>query len=208
MLNRPASLKIPLYTVLLAFALWWFTFGLGWGVFWYKIAFSALLLAVIAVRTGDVDISGFHVTGRDVVYGLISAAGLYVIFWLGKTASTAVFGFAEQGIDDIYGLGHGTSMWFITLLLFFVTGPCEEVYWRGYLQKRFCERLGPWGGYLAATACYALVHVWSMNFMLTAAAGVAGAYWGLMYLKLGRLEPVIVSHAVWSTVVFTFAPIP
>jgi hypothetical protein len=44
--------------------------------------------------------------------------------------------------------------------------------------------------------------------MLTAAAAVAGAYWGLMYLMTRRLEPVIVSHMVWSTVVFTFAPIP
>jgi hypothetical protein len=195
-------------TVLLAAALWWFTFGLGWGVFWYKISFSALLLAVIASRTGCVDPYSLRLTGRDILLGLVSAAGLYLLFWLGKAASTAVFGFAEQGVENIYGLGEGTPVWLITLLLFFVTGPCEEIYWRGCLQERFCQRLGKWPGYLAATACYALVHVFSGNFMLTAAAAVAGAYWGLMYLMTRRLEPVIVSHMVWSTVVFTFAPIP
>jgi hypothetical protein len=193
--------------VLLAAVLWWFCFGLEWGVFWYKIAASALLLAVIAAKSG-VDVAAMRFTRRDLAVGLALAAGLYALFWIGKAASTAMFGFADPGIEGIYGLGEGTPMWLITLLLFFVTGPCEEVYWRGYLQRRFCERLGRWPGYLAAAACYALVHIWSMNFMLIAAAAVAGAYWGLAYLKLGRLQPIIVSHAVWSTVVFTIAPIP
>lgn len=206
--NDTAGLKIPVLTVLLAAVLWWFTFGLDWGVFWYKIAASALLLAVIAAKTGNMNIQAMRFNMRDVIVGLLLAAGLYLLFWLGKAASTAVFGFADQGIEGIYGLGEGTSMWFIALLLFFVTGPCEEVYWRGYLQQRFCERLGTWPGYLAATACYALVHIWSMNFMLIAAAAVAGAYWGLAYLALKRLQPVIVSHAVWSTFIFTVAPIP
>lgn len=208
MSDTAPSLKTPILTVLLAAFFWWFTFGLGWGVFWYKIAFSALVLAVIAVKSGGVQVAGMRFTGRDVIVGLLLAAALYVLFWLGKATTTAIFGFADQGIENIYGLGEGTPIWFIMLLLFFVTGPCEEIYWRGFLQKRFCERLGAWPGYFAATACYALVHVWSMNFMLIGAAAVAGAFWGLAYLKLDRLQPIIVSHAVWSTVVFAIAPIP
>lgn len=208
MISIPGSLKAPLLTVLLAAGLWFFSFGMEWGVFWYKIAFSALVLAVIAVTSGGMSLAGKRLNTPDVVLGLISAAGLYGVFWLGKAASTAVFGFAEQGIQDIYTMGRGAPAWVIVLLLFFVTGPCEEVFWRGYLQRRLCEHLGTWRGFAAATACYSLVHVFSMNLMLMAAAAVAGAYWGLMYLVLGRLEPVIVSHAVWSVVIFAIAPIP
>lgn len=193
--------------VALAAALWWFSFGLAWGVFWYKIAFSALVLAVVAVRSGGVSSSGRRLTSRDMLLGLASAAGLYAVFWLGKIASTAVLGFAEQDIQGIYGLGQGTPAWIIILLLLFVTGPCEEVFWRGYLQRRLCRELGKWRGLAAATACYSLVHVFSLNPMLMAAAAVAGAYWGLTYLALGRLEPVIVSHAIWSVTIFTIAPI-
>jgi membrane protease YdiL (CAAX protease family) len=42
--------------------------------------------------------------------------------------------------------------------------------------------------------------------MLVGAAAVAGAFWGAMYARLGRLAPVIVSHALWSAVIFAVFP--
>lgn len=97
-------------------------------------------------------------------------------------------------------------MWVIALLLFFVTGPAEEFYWRGYLQKNLMVRLGPWQGWLLATVIYAAVHIWSFNFMLIAAAFVAGAFWGAMYWYFDNLIPVIISHSVWSMVIFAVFP--
>jgi len=78
-------------------------------------------------------------------------------------------------------------MWVIALLLFFITGPAEEIYWRGYLQKNLMVRFGRWQGWLLATVIYAAVHIWSFNFMLIGAAFVAGAFWGAMYLYLRDL---------------------
>jgi hypothetical protein len=95
----------------------------------------------------------------------------------------------------------------IALLLFWVTGPSEEIFWRGYLQRSLMERYGRWPGWAAATAIYAGVHIWSFNFMLVGAAAVAGAFWGAMYARIGRLVPVIISHSIWSTVIFAVAPI-
>ncbi len=46
----------------------------------------------------------------------------------------------------------------------------------------------------------------SLNFMLIGAAAVAGAFWGLLYMRLGRLDSVIVSHSLWSAVIFAVAP--
>jgi membrane protease YdiL (CAAX protease family) len=97
-------------------------------------------------------------------------------------------------------------MWLIALLLFFVTGPAEELYWRGYLQKNLMARFGRWQGWLLATVIYAAVHIWSFNFMLIGAAFVAGAFWGGMYLHLKNLAPVIISHSVWSMVIFAVFP--
>ena len=94
----------------------------------------------------------------------------------------------------------------IALLLFWVTGPSEEIFWRGYLQRSLMERFGRWPGWAAATAIYAGVHIWSFNFMLVGAAAVAGAFWGAMYARLGSLAPVILSHSIWSTVIFAVFP--
>jgi len=38
------------------------------------------------------------------------------------------------------------------------------------------------------------------------AAAVAGAFWGALYARCGRLAPVIVSHSIWSTVIFAVFP--
>jgi len=193
-------------TVLLAAGLWFITFALGWTSFWIKISLSAALLAAISVILRPPRREDFQFTGRAVFLGLLSAATLYFIFWTGKTLSTALFDFAGQQIGGIYHKGAGTPLLTIALLLFFVTGPSEEIFWRGYLQRSLMERFGRWPGWAFATAIYAGVHIWSFNFMLVGAAAVAGAFWGAMYARLGRLAPVIISHSVWSTVIFAVFP--
>lgn len=144
---------------------------------------------------------------RAFIIGLISAAILYLMFWSGKAISTTIFSFAGQQIGGIYDKGTGTPMWVIALLLFFITGPCEELYWRGYLQDNLMQRFGPGQGWVLATIIYAGVHIWSLNFMLIGAAGVAGAFWGAMYWRLKNLGPVIISHSIWSMVIFAVFPI-
>lgn len=193
-------------TVLLAAGLWFVTFALDWSSFWIKISLSAALLAAFALALQPPAAHEFGWNGRAVALGLISAALLYVIFWAGRAISIAVFDFAGRQIGGIYQKGAGTSMGVIGALLFFVTGPSEEIYWRGYLQRGLMERFGRWPGWAAATAIYAGVHIWSFNFMLVGAAAVAGGFWGALYARSGSLAPVIISHAVWSTVIFAVAP--
>jgi hypothetical protein len=195
-------------TVLLAAGLWFITFALEWTSFWIKISLSAALLAGIAIVLKPRARHEFGWDGRAVALGLASAALLYLIFWAGRAMSMAVFDFAEHQIGGIYHKGAGMPLGVIAALLLLVTGPSEEIYWRGYLQHSLMERLGRWPGWAAATAIYAGVHIWSFNFMLVGAAAVAGAFWGALYARTGKLAPVIVSHAVWSTVIFTVAPMP
>ncbi len=195
-------------SLVLAALLWGFTFFLDWGVFWFKIAASALCLAVLSLLLLPKGSLRFRLSLKTICLGLFSAALLYLIFWAGKAASTAVFPFAGEQIGAVYEKGGQSPMWMIALFLFAVTSPCEEIYWRGFLQNHLMARFGgPWG-WLLATLCYALVHLWSRNFILICAAGVAGAFWGLMYWHLRDIAPVIISHCIWSTVIFAVLPIP
>lgn len=192
--------------VLLAAALWAVTFALQWTSFWIKISLSASLLAGLSLILQPIRREEFRLDLRAVLIGLASAALLYFIFWSGRAVSIALFDFAGRQIGGIYHKGEGTPLWVIALLLFCVTGPSEEIFWRGYLQRSLMMRFGRWPGWAIATALYAGVHISSMNFMLVGAAAVAGAFWGAMYAHLGRLAPVILSHAVWSTVIFAVFP--
>ncbi len=193
-------------TVLLAAALWFITFALGGASFWIKISISAATLAALSFWFDPSQRAPLHFNGRSWVLGLGSAALLYMIFWLGRALSLVLFDFAGDQIGAIYHKGTGPPGWTIALLLLFVTGPCDEIYWRGYLQRHLMTRFGRWPGWALATALYAGVHISSMNFMLVGAAAVAGAFWGAMYARLGRLPAVILSHAVWSTVIFAVLP--
>jgi membrane protease YdiL (CAAX protease family) len=98
-------------------------------------------------------------------------------------------------------------MWIIFFLLLFITGPCEELYWRGFLQDGLMERFGGCRGWFISTAIYAGVHIWSFNFMLIGAAAVAGAFWGAMYWRIGNLSSVIISHSLWSAFIFAVIPL-
>ena len=192
--------------MLLAAGLWFVTFALPWASFWVKISLSASLLAGISLVLQPIRREEFRFDRRAVFIGLASAALLYFVFWAGRAVSMTLFDFAGRQIGGIYHKGEGTPLWAIAVLLFCVTGPSEEIFWRGYLQRSLMERFGRWPGWAIATTVYAGVHVWSLNFMLVGAAAVAGAFWGAMYAHLGRLSPVILSHAVWSTVIFAVFP--
>jgi membrane protease YdiL (CAAX protease family) len=206
-LNRSEFRPIPLVaTVVLAAFLWFVTFYLTWATFWIKISFSAAILAILSLWLQSNRTENLKFNAAAVMLGLLSAAALYLIFWAGNTAATLLLSFAGQQVEGVYDKGAGTPMWVIALLLFFITGPAEEFYWRGYLQKNLMARFGRWQGWLLATIIYAGVHIWSFNFMLIGAAFVAGGFWGAMYWRFNNLAPVIISHSIWSTVIFAVFP--
>ena len=102
----------------------------------------------------------------------------------------------------------GENPWLLSILLLILIGPAEEIFWRGYVQNALSKRWNPNTGFIVTTLVYALVHIWSFNFMLVMAALVVGAIWGLAYrLYPQKLGTLIVSHAVWDVAVFVLFPI-
>jgi membrane protease YdiL (CAAX protease family) len=190
--------------VLLAVTGWAFTFGLAWGNFWAKIGLTVAVVTAYAVAWRRPQI---RVTPRALVDGVVSAAVLYVVFYAGHALAPLVVPGAHEQVGGIYGLGDGSSRLWVFLLLFFVTGPGEEIFWRGFLQEALQKRLSPLAGFALATGVYGGVHVFSGNLMLTLAALVAGAFWGALYLWRRDLASLILSHSVWSATIFAVLPI-
>lgn len=204
--GRASSAQIWL-TLVLASGLWFFAFRLGGPSFWIKISLSAALLALSALLFQPGLLGSIRPGLKTVWLGLTSALALYLIFWLGRRISILLFPFASDQIGGIYGLGPDFDPRLVPFLLFFVTGPAEEIYWRGFLQGQLTTRFGGAKAWLLATALYAGVHLWTWNFMLIGAAAVAGAFWGWMYWRYNDLAANIISHSVWTAVVFSFLPL-
>lgn len=143
---------------------------------------------------------------RKIGLGLLAAAALYLVFFIGNWASRLVLPFAGADIGQVYGFKTGAPVLRIVLSMVLVIGPGEELFWRAYLQRRWQKRFGPVAGWLAATALYTLVHVGGGNPLLVLAAAVCGLFWGFLYMKTGSALLVIVSHTVWDLAVFLVVP--
>ena len=190
--------------VLLAIACWAFTFGLAWGNFWAKIGLSVIIICAYSLYWQKPKIS---VSLRSVIIGILSAAVLYGIFYLGYVLSPYFVSGATTQVGGIYDMGTNTDKRLIFLLLLLVTGPGEEIFWRGFLQNQLMAKYGGAAGFILTTFIYGSIHIFSLNFMLTMAAYIAGAFWGGLYLWKRDLTMVIVSHSLWSAVIFAIFPV-
>ncbi len=190
--------------ILLSFACWAFTFGLAWGNFWVKIGVSVTTICIYSLFWQRPRI---RFTGKSILLGILSAAVLYGIFFLGNLLAPYIIPGAGRQVGGIYGLGTGTDRIYIFLLLCFITGPGEEIFWRGFLQENLMQRFGDVRGFILGTLIYGGVHLFSLNLMLILAALVAGAFWGLLYLWKRDLGSVIVSHSLWSAFIFAVFPV-
>ena len=193
--------------LLLAAVFWYATFSLKLLNFWLSMCLAVSTLTALAVHFDGFPVRRADWRLRSVISGIFAAAALYSIFWLGNSFSQILFSFAKLQVSSIYGIQTQGETLLIGFILFFITSPGEEIFWRGFVQRRLVRRFGRKRGWLLASTVYAAVHIASGNFMLTMAALTAGLFWGWLYLKERNLVPCIVSHSVWTVTIFILLPI-
>jgi len=197
-----AHLFIPLFIVrsLGPLDFWW----------WMSLNTAALIIYSLTSdreyrRLLTRDLSGGLL--RKLLLGVLSACALYGVFMAGNALSRLILPFAGEGIRQVYGFKQGASLTRMALLMTFLIGPGEELFWRGFLQRRWQRRFGDIPGYLMAALLYALVHLGTGNVMLVLAAATCGLFWGWLYLRFRSVIILVVSHVLWDLAIFLFAPL-
>jgi membrane protease YdiL (CAAX protease family) len=172
----------------------------------------------MVVSSGALAASGLWVDRRQfrevcvfrwwhVPLGFSSAVALYLVFFVGHRIAAFILPFASDQVTLVYRTRSQADLWLIAVLLFAWIGPAEEIFWRAFVQRRLGQRYGPLPGFIVTAAIYTIVHVWSFNLMLLAAAGLCGLFWGAMFYRFRSVWPALISHAVWDVVIFVFLPI-
>ncbi len=131
---------------------------------------------------------------------------LYALFWVGDRIARRVMPEGDREIEQIYNLRTRASRVAIAAALAGVIGPGEELFWRGLVQHGLQARVGRVGAALLASGLYGSVHLVSRNLTLTAAAGMAGLFWSLLYAAEQRLPALVLSHVAWDFWIFLVAP--
>ncbi len=185
--------------------------GIGFLDFWWWMSIALILLISAGILIDHDYFTSFALdmktdTSRKIIAGLGAAFILFAVFFIGNVLSRHIFSFAGGNIDAIYGFKGGAAPLRIMILMALIIGPGEELFWRGFLQKRFSSHCGGWTGYVLATAIYTGIHAASGNIMLVLAALVCGIFWGFLYLRYGSIVINIISHTVWDIAVFLLFP--
>ncbi|MBR5811489.1 MAG: CPBP family intramembrane metalloprotease [Alistipes sp.] len=204
-------MKKPIVGICLATILWAIMFS-PWTAphinFWIMMTCSGATLTLFTCWARPGWWRDINMGISDILLGVVLAAALWGVFWLGEFLSTLLFDFARPQVDMIYGMKEGENPLVLTLLMLLIIGPAEEIFWRGLIQNRLSARWNPNVGFILTTLVYGLVHLPKFNFMLIMAAMVAGFIWGLAYRFLpNRLGAIIISHALWDCAVFIWFPI-
>lgn len=181
----------------LAFGLFGLTFRGPRAKFWERMTLTGFVLGNMALAN-DAELRRLRVRERDVALGLLSAAGLYAIFQAGDRTARAVMPKGSREIGDIYALRSLRPRSEIATRLAAVIGPAEELFWRGFVQRRI--------GALGAALAYGGAHLVTGNATLIGAATVAGAYWGLLRAIGMGMPALIISHVAWDIWIFLLAP--
>jgi membrane protease YdiL (CAAX protease family) len=171
-------------------------------------------VAVVYLRFRDVSWSYLRVrrpTARDVVWAVVATVGLFVVLagasflieQLGLTASEhSVSQQAESNPELLLPL---------IPLSVLVTGPTEELLYRGVIQTRLREVFGGVATVAVAAVVFSLVHIPAygvtsgLDASLATTLGVLfllGASLGAIYEHTENLVVPAIAHGVYNAVVF------
>jgi uncharacterized protein len=189
--------------IMIAHLLLFFTFQ-DRAVFWYIFTASMLFLISYSIMAEEVeDEASFR---SYLFYGAVSGILLYGLFWTGHFLIEILnLPFASQ-IGRLYSRLSPEVIWhYIVLILIIIPG--EEIFWRGFVQKRLQSCIRPGWAVPLAALLYASVHFYSGYPVLALAALAAGLFWGYLYAWKKSLPLVIVSHLIFDLLIFVILPL-
>lgn len=202
MVLRTVDVRL-LLCILFAHLLIFFSFQ-DKSIFWYIYTASILLLITFAILQEDIDDQkGFF---SYLSFGVLSGVLLYGLYWIGYYGVGLLnLGF-QRDIHQLYRW-FGPSLTWEYFALVLAAGPGEEIFWRGFVQKRLLKSMKPASAIVIGALLYASVHIYSGKFILIAGALFTGIVWGSLYYWKKSMPLVIVSHLIFDVMLFIILPL-
>nr|WP_042356668.1 type II CAAX endopeptidase family protein [Bacillus rubiinfantis] len=192
-----------IFGVILAHLLLYFSFY-DKAIFWYIFTGSILVLITYSMLQGDVDddLSFLYYLFLGIISGLL----LYAVIWLGNfLIHVAALPFDKE-IKNLYKWFAPSLFWHY-LALVLVAAPGEELFWRGFVQKRLLRYVKPAFAIITGALLYASVNIYTGSILLVLASFLSGIVWGTLYYRKKSMPLVIVSHIIFDLLIFIILPL-
>ncbi|HZG70726.1 MAG TPA: CPBP family intramembrane glutamic endopeptidase [Chondromyces sp.] len=190
-------------SIVLAHLLLYITFS-DKDIFWYIYTAANLFFMSFAILNGKIDDD--QKTGMFLMYGILSGILLYVGFWIGDWILSILPTDWYRQVSSIYRVYTPEFFWhYIVLLLVLIPG--EEIFWRGFVQKRLAGYFNDWIALILASLLYASIFLYADKFIWLVAAFVGGLFWGALYIWKRSVPMLIISHLVFDLLLLIFLPL-
>lgn len=153
-------------------------------------------------RLGLVSRSPSLDVGAGLLYGAVGwlAASLLVVslnyFFPVEAPKELIEVFTPRGVKELSIL--------VALTWAFV-GPCEEVFFRGFIQTSLSDWRGPAAGILGGALVFGLAHFDPRFWIRGVSTFILGAFYGWIFYRRGSVLPVAVAHSLNDSISFILA---
>ena len=171
--------------------------------FWYMFTATMLIVMSYSILIEKMNHDTTFLTYS--LYGMLSGLLLFSLFWMGNVLIEVLDLPFQKEITKLYKRFSPTHIWHYIVLLCFIV-PGEELFWRGFVQKRLSKIIRKPSSILIAAVLYASVQIYSGTFIHIFAALVAGLFWGFLYDWKKSIPLVIVSHLIFDLFIFILFP--
>ncbi|WP_019242504.1 MULTISPECIES: CPBP family intramembrane glutamic endopeptidase [Bacillus] len=174
-------------------------------VFWYLYTASILFCICFAIVIEGKKIHQSSI--NNMLFGVISGIALFAIFALGNYLIDLVnIKSISKDISQLYKLYSPSLLWHY-LVLFIIIIPGEEIFWRGFIQKKISNHFQAKATVAISAIMYTLPMIYSQNYALILAGLVAGMVWAILYQWKNSLTLVIISHIIFDLFLLILFPL-
>ncbi|HLU21849.1 CPBP family intramembrane glutamic endopeptidase [Lederbergia graminis] len=173
-------------------------------VFWYLYTANILFLVSFSILNEKLDETSISL--ENLIWGLISGIFLYGIFYIGSSFLSLFPWNINYHIERLYTLFKMKWIWHYFVLILIII-PGEEVFWRGFIQKRISRHLTPFRAIMTTALLNSLPYCFTGYPLLIIAAFFSAIVWGWLYVWKRNIMLVIISHLIFDVLLIILFPL-
>lgn len=177
---------------------------------WFLLTISYLILILISLakikELKNNTVINIKNIFKQLAIGIIFGIILYLICMFGQKLICILDIPLLNSLENLYEIVKPQYKWHY-IVLFLIIIPGEELYWRGYIQKKLYKDMSFQKSIIYSTSLYSFAHIFSGSILLILTALFAGILWGYLYYKTNNILIPIVSHYVFNTFLLIIFPL-
>ncbi|UOE95973.1 type II CAAX endopeptidase family protein [Alkalihalobacillus sp. LMS39] len=172
--------------------------------FWLLFPFSLFVMVLYSLSFETMNWTRPTIT--SLLLSAFTGVALYLLIVFGKYLVILLSLPFLTALDQLATIIKPREWWHYLVLFLFII-PGEEIFWRGFVQKRLQQSYSPFVAVIGATLLYASAHLYAGSVLLIAAAIVGGLVWGYIYIRTNNLLLAIASHVIFDLFLLVIFPI-